>query len=478
MKAPEKTGSGGLTHYFFLIRRSEVILGIVIFLIFLVIYESMAPTRLSSANFGSDGGDYLSAVLTHGIPHPTGYPFYLIISDFFQKVFPNSLVWRQVQVSIFPAIFAVLLILPIVLIENKSLKRSGWLVSTTMSVLSLGLAPLFWSQSVIIEVYALNAFFTSLGVLWVFLITNLNLEQLKKNQVLLCVLAWICGLGLGNHRTIFFLYPLVIIGMVVLYRSKSSKAIFYLCAAGWLSGLLTYLILPIRASLHPLVNWGNSDTFKGFLWLVTGGDYRNNLFTIQLSEYPMRIFAWVGLLFKQFGIFGVIAGVIGITTPSPHLKIFRYSTIYIFTIYSIFSIGYKTNDSMVYLIPALIVFCIWIGLGIGILWLQKWNKINLGLALSIFLVINICIVFPTRYKEVNPRNGDLSDYAEQTLVQAPQHTAIYPENDGQTFSLWYYQYGLGIRKDVKIISRGLLQYPWYRDQLKRIYPDIQASEMK
>jgi hypothetical protein len=477
MKVPERTRNGQLSYYLSN-RRSEVGLSIVLFLILLIIYESMAPTRLSSANFGSDGGDYLSAVLTHGIPHPTGYPFYLILSDLFQNLFTNSVVWRQVQVSIFPGIFAALLLLPIVIVENKSLKRSEWIVPSAMSVLSLALAPLFWSQSIIIEVYALNAFFTSLGILWFFLVTKLNSDQLKNHQILLCLIAWICGLGLGNHRTILFLYPLTIIALVVLYRSKLNKVIFFLCTIGWLSGLLTYLILPIRASLHPPINWGNPDTLKGFLWLITGGDYGNNIFAIRLIEYPARIFSWVGFLFKQFGFFGVMAGVFGITSAFIQSKTFRIATVYIFLIYSIFSIGYKTNDSMVYLLPVLIVFSIWIGLGIGILWLQKWKNINLGLILSILIFLNICIVFPIRYQEVNPQNGDLANYAEQTLAQAPQQAAIYPEDDGRTFSLWFYQYGKNLRPDVKIISRGLLRYPWYRDELKQLYPDIKASEMQ
>ena len=54
-----------------------------------IFYLSVAQTRLSNANFGSDGGDFLAAILTRGIPHPTGYPTYTLLGILFQ-LFPSG----------------------------------------------------------------------------------------------------------------------------------------------------------------------------------------------------------------------------------------------------------------------------------------------------------------------------------------------------------------------------------------------------
>jgi hypothetical protein len=153
-------------------------------------------------------------------------------------------------------------------------------------------------------------------------------------------------------------------------------------------------------------------------------------------------------------------------------------TIYIFSIYSIFAIGYKTNDSLVYLLPALLIFSLWISWGILTLWKTRWKKINLGLILSILIVINIIIVLPARYQATSPTTADLSLYAEETLTHAPNDAMVFPTTDGQTFALWYYQYGLGIRPDVKIISRGLLQYSWYRESLLQNYPNLTENDLQ
>ena len=96
----ERTKSGLKTHFLFKLLRSDQLISIVVFLITFICYELMAPTRLSSANFGSDGGDYLTAVLTGGVPHPTGYPLYLVLSQIVQMLPLSSPVWKQAQISI------------------------------------------------------------------------------------------------------------------------------------------------------------------------------------------------------------------------------------------------------------------------------------------------------------------------------------------------------------------------------------------
>ena len=50
------------------------------------LYLLSASTRLTWANYGNDGGDFLAAILTGGIPHPTGYPSYMLLGILFQQI--------------------------------------------------------------------------------------------------------------------------------------------------------------------------------------------------------------------------------------------------------------------------------------------------------------------------------------------------------------------------------------------------------
>jgi hypothetical protein len=314
-----------------------------------------------------------------------------------------------------------------------------------------------------------------MALIWFFLVFRYS----KKggNQLLpIVILAWICGLGLGNHMTYALIYPIILLGLWLLFKTKTNKWLICLCAVGWLSGLFTYILLPIRAQYHPLVNWGDPETLSGFLWLVRGGDYSGNVFGINFQEYPTRIVSWISLLFTQFGIFGMLAGFWGIIYAKTSPMI-RWSTVYVFFVYSIFAISYKTNDSLVYLLPALLIFSLWISWGILAICKISWKKINIGWVLSALIVINMLLVLPAKYQTTAQTNADLSQYAEETLIQTPEDGTVFPTTDGETFSLWYYQYGLRLRPDVKIISRGLLQYPWYRENLLRIYPKLSAEDL-
>jgi len=94
------------------------------------------------------------------------------------------------------------------------------------------------------------------------------------------------------------------------------------------------------------------------------------------------------------------------------------------------------------------------------------------------IIIYSIFVSPSRYQSISPSNDDLAKYAETTLSSASENAYLFPENDGQTFSLWYYQYGLGIRPDVRIVSKGLLQFDWYRENLLRLYPEINLQKIE
>ncbi len=351
---------------------------------------------------------------------------------------------------------------------DKNIQRITVCLATAFAIAT---APVFWSQAVIIEVYALNAVFVCLALVWLYLILNRWSGSIRIRQMIICLLSWICGLGIGNHTTYIFIYPLAILGIFYLFKSDMKRTLIYLSIIGWFSGILTYFILPARASLHPPVNWGDATTLQGLVWLVTGGSYSGNLFSILPNEVLARVMVLIGVFFKQFGLFGSIAGVLGLIN-FPCAKKLKWAMVYVLLVFSIFSIGYRTNDSILYIIPGLIVFSIWIGWGIYYLWQFRIRWINWGAVIALVFLINTVIVLPERYDEIDPRNGDLSNYAETTLTKSDRNSIVYPESDGETFSLWYYHFALGVRPDVKIISKGLLQYPWYRENLKTIYPDL------
>ena len=49
----------------------------------MVYWRTLAP-GLTWANDGADGGDLITAAATGGVPHPGGYPLYILLARLFQ----------------------------------------------------------------------------------------------------------------------------------------------------------------------------------------------------------------------------------------------------------------------------------------------------------------------------------------------------------------------------------------------------------
>ena len=439
-----------------------------------VLYFSIVPARLSNANFGSDGGDFLAAILTRGIPHPTGYPTYILLGILFQHIPISTPVFRAVLGSLFPAALAAGMLTGWVGFITRT-KSAVYLGAAILTGIAWGVAPLLFSQAVIVEVHGLQSLITVLVLCWL----TLNLQAdpgSHKNWIL--GLSFLVGLGLGNHVTIALFAPAALVTMIYFVRHSGSWKLGLAQIFLVIAGALIYVYLPLRAQAYPPINWGNPQTWSGFIWEVTGNPYRSLLFTASTPVLWERIRSISSLLLDQFGPLGLIAGAIGVIQFSFPNKWLRWILIYIFLVYFAFSIGYDTQDSVGYLVPATMVFVIWIGLALPSLGQLNWNRIPVGLVFIIVLFLGICLRIPGTRLRVDPRAQDQpATYAEQFLLDAPPDAIVNTSTDQDTFPLWYYHFGLGERPDLRIVVLPLTQFVWYQQTLVHTYSDIKFPSL-
>ncbi|MCJ7722736.1 MAG: DUF2723 domain-containing protein, partial [Anaerolineales bacterium] len=121
----------------------------------LCIYLTTMAPGLTWANDGVDGGDLITAAATGGVPHPTGYPAYLLIARLFQMIPLGSLAYRTNLLSALATVLAALFIYFLVIrslspTESASEWKAGLLAGYAYSF-----SPIVWSQAVITEVYSL-----------------------------------------------------------------------------------------------------------------------------------------------------------------------------------------------------------------------------------------------------------------------------------------------------------------------------------
>ena len=328
------------------------------------LYLSIAATRLTSANFGGDAGDFLAAILTRGIPHPTGYPTYILLGILFQSIPFNTPVFRGVLESLIPAALAAGLLTGWVGFVTGS-KSVPNLCAAVLTGIAWGVAPLLFSQAVIVEVHGLQSLIVVLILWWITLNLQADPGPYKKWILGLSILI---GFGCGNHLTIALFAPAAFITLIYSVHHNGSWKFVLAQLSLLIAGLLVYLYLPLQAQTYPPINWGNPQTWSGFLWEVTGNPYRGLLFGVQNPVFWERIGSVSNLLLDQFGALGLVADAIGAIQYSFPIKWMRWILVWIFVVYTAFAIGYNTLDSAGYLIPTIMVFAIWIGLSLPSLW--------------------------------------------------------------------------------------------------------------
>ncbi len=460
---------------------------LVCLLIGIVYLLTMAP-GLTWANRGTDGGDLITATATGGVPHPSGYPTYLLIARLFQLLPLWSLAFRT---NLMSAVFALLTTLLVVDLVRRSyagplaIGRTAGLIAG----LGFGLSPLLWSQAVITEVYTLHTFFIAL-ILWLMPLSGENpLNELWRDRLG----GLIFGLAIGNQLTVLFLLPFyILVGSFTQTGGDANKPNLVLMKLNWRSltrrlgwlllGLSIYLIIPLRAHSGSPVNWGNPIDWEGLWWLVSGELYQERVFHLGWEYAWPRILTWAGMLQSQFGLPGLAIGFYGLLYGRPAGKRFYPLTTWMIVAYSIFAIGYNSYDSYTLLLPAFLAFALWFGMGcaviIAVISKVPWSAWLVPVMVGI-LILMITINAAVHYDSVDASDSNLAEvFVDKVFGAAPQGAVLLTQEDKDTFALWYYHFALGKRTDLVVIAQPLLNYNWYQTTLDHVYPDLLLPDLK
>lgn len=432
------------------------IIGIVVILS--IAYGRTLAPGLSWANGGADGGDLITAVAVNGVPHPTGYPLYLLIAKVFQWLPVGNLAFRTNLLSAFSTCFAAVMVY---LTVNQILQNQKFSITASIiASLTFGLSPLVWSQAVITEVYGLQSLLTIIILYQTFFTGHSSIENLSRGITF--------GLALGNHITTILLFPFLLFEDDKMNTFSNSKLPVRIL--GLLLGCCVYLLLPLRAMNNPKINWNNPITVGSFFQLISGQIYQSNF---SLDYVVDRIRAWAGILVDQFSVLGIFIGIYAIIDDQIIGK-YKRPILWLFFSYGFFSLIYGTYDSDVYLIQTVLAFSLCIGLGFQKLILfitSRWHYAEPSLypILLILFGLHIALVIP----EVDASKDNRAiEFGKQVIKTSPYNSLIFTEDDQATFTLWYYHFAEKLRPDIKVVSVGLLQYDWYIQLLKDNYPLI------
>ncbi|MCK4827476.1 DUF2723 domain-containing protein, partial [bacterium] len=203
-------------------KRTNAIIGLVVFLSVFIIYYITKPVSLSFW----DCGEYISCSSILGVPHPPGNPFYILLGKFF-TLLPIGLSHAQavsllsIFFSCFASLFVYLSIVKLVAIwETKQIYAY---IAGVFGALFIAFSQEFWLNAIEAEVYGGLSFFIAL-IIWLTLIWTEKQKNFNHQNILLLIV-YLFFLGFSVHQTTLQIAPAVLL-IVVLPLLKFDKNLY------------------------------------------------------------------------------------------------------------------------------------------------------------------------------------------------------------------------------------------------------------
>lgn len=226
-----------------------------IILTLLVILSIYLLTLPSGIGLG-DSGALAAAAKNLGIPHPPGFPGYLLISHWFQYLPVGTMAQKFALLSVFASAGTILLIF-----------RMAGILPGLILAFSYG----FWSQAVNVEAYALTNFVIVLVSYLIWGIEEDKGDKADTGAVKIAAIGGILGFGLGLNPIILAVIPSLLYRMRIIPRSGTLLCRVKITGIIFLVTAAVYSYLPLRAAANPVPNWGDPSTVERFFKHITGG---------------------------------------------------------------------------------------------------------------------------------------------------------------------------------------------------------------
>jgi len=450
----------------------------------LALYIPMLPPTVT----GEDSGELIAAAYTLGIPHPPGYPLWCMLGKLFTLLPIGCVAWRVALMSTVFAAGAVAIVSLIVMRLTRNV------LAATVAGLAVAVSADFWAQSLIAEVYTLNALILS-GCVYILLVWN-ETRQIR----LLYLFAFVYGLGLCNHQTMHLLGPAFAVFILAVqfqsYREagtagamlgwKSLRTYLYMLVIAFGVWFIIHLYLPIRSLANPSMDWGNPETWDNFWYLVLRKQYDLGFIKNALSihRFVNQVAVFLEMHARQWTVYLSFLPLLGLF---PLWKQNRRVAAFIMGLYFYIVVGFililnydlDTESRWInstFFISAHMLAAI--ALGAAIAWLAKPKLLPIAIALSAAIV-----VVPALFHFKNNDKSDYYfayDYGVNLLKTLDQNAIYFPSGDHSVFPVIYLQDVEHVRPDVLIGNRFAYEEPiLYKhmpDEVRKVFsspPDDQ-----
>ncbi|HEY7288466.1 MAG TPA: DUF2723 domain-containing protein [Vicinamibacterales bacterium] len=326
---------------------------------------------LDSAKFG-----YMSRIL--GVPHPPGYPLYLLLGWLFSWLPLGSLMFRMSALS---AVFGAGTVCLVALI----LRRLGCPPVVAGLVAFLGAAGrVFWAQAVIPEVYTLHTLLLT-GTLLALIVWKDAADDRPLYAASLCF-----GLDLAHHTDVAVFAPAILVFVVAVRpRTLASWRTVATCAALVLAPLLLYAYIVIRTRQGAEYVEARAMQFSDLPAIIAGRQFGYLLFRGSLLDAIRDRWQPLGrFVVQELGSGGALLALVGL--PVLWRRDWRVALLIGLGAIGVllFVFNYYPPDIEVFLLPLFLLAWIAIGTAIDAVWRSsRFVRVPIVAALGIWVAV-------------------------------------------------------------------------------------------
>jgi hypothetical protein len=309
-----------------------------------------------------------------GVAHNPGYPLYVLLTYPFSFLPLGTLAYR---INFFSALMGGLTVsLAFLVMRRLGCRR---LVSLA-AALGLAFGRVFWSQAVIAEVYTLNTAIVA-GIFLALIAWN---QTRRAGRYFAAV--GLFAAGLGNHTTILGFAPGMVLYVLLTDRRFAMRLSTLATTAAILAvGLVQYGFIILRSNQPGAYVESKATTVPALLGVMLGSQFQDRLFAFGWRALLVeRVPSFVTeILAPELTVVGLVLAAAGTLWLLRHRL--RESVLLLTGCLTIiaFALNYSVVDTPVFLIPAILV--LWLLVGIGVEWTvlllgrQRWSAVGVSL---------------------------------------------------------------------------------------------------
>ncbi|MDI6858416.1 MAG: DUF2723 domain-containing protein [Dehalococcoidia bacterium] len=438
--------------------RDWVLAGAVFAVSFAVYNLTLAP-GLTYASL--DGNELATVPHQLGLLHSPGYPFYTWLGKLFTLVPVGDVAYRMNLMSATGAAGACALLYAIVVLLARNRPIA------LFAALLFSFSPALWSQAVITEVYAANAFMFALTV---FLFLRWG-ERLRRGmgsggrdtaaRLLFCGGCLVFGLSLGTHLSNLALAPALAVYVFLLRRLRPLDPRTLLAGAGLFAlAACQFVWLPLRAdTLNDELMLRYKPDDPGSIYAYVFNVFSEDRFAFPLSALPDRLSTYAGLVSENFGIVGCGLALAGAWEMlRRQRKAFCFLGIAYLVEIAYFT-QYNVPDIAVFFIPAHLLFAVFVAFGVRRLFTATAGVVPRRSATRAVLSLSFCALFAVPLTlqvsggwSQNDRSGDttVKDFYQEVIRAVPENSVLLGRPGVPGFDLFHHYLTSNPRPSVDI----------------------------